>query len=97
MRWINLEHIIQTEVSQKEKNKYCILTHIYMESRKMVPMNLFAGQQWRHKHREQTYGHGQGEQAGRRGWDKRRKLHGNICTTICSREPMGIFCMTQGN
>ena len=29
MRWINLEPIIQNEVSQKEKDKYCILTHIY--------------------------------------------------------------------
>ena len=29
MRWINLEPIIQSEVSQKEKDKYCILTHIY--------------------------------------------------------------------
>ena len=36
MRWMNLEHIIQSEVSQKEKVKYCILMHIYMESRKMV-------------------------------------------------------------
>jgi len=31
-----------------------------MESRKMVPMNLFAGQQWRNRHREQTYGQGAG-------------------------------------
>ena len=23
-------------------------------------MNLFAGQQWRNRHREQTYGHGGG-------------------------------------
>ena len=29
MRWINLEPIIQSEVSQKEKDKYRILTHIY--------------------------------------------------------------------
>ena len=29
MRWINLEPIIQSEVSQKEKDKYCILKHIY--------------------------------------------------------------------
>ena len=29
MRWINLEPIIQNEVSQKEKDKYCILMHIY--------------------------------------------------------------------
>ena len=28
MRWMNLEPIIQSEMSQKEKNKY-ILTHIY--------------------------------------------------------------------
>ena len=28
-----------------------------MESRKIVPMNLFARQQWRNRHREQTYGH----------------------------------------
>ena len=30
IRWMNLEAIIQSEVSQKEKDKYCILTqHIY--------------------------------------------------------------------
>ena len=29
MRWMNLESIIQGEVCQKEKDKYCILTHIY--------------------------------------------------------------------
>ena len=29
MRWMNLESIIQSEVNQKEKNKYHILMHIY--------------------------------------------------------------------
>ena len=29
MRWMNVEPIIQSEVSPKEKNKYNILTHIY--------------------------------------------------------------------
>ena len=29
MRWMNLEPIVQSEVSRKEKNKYCILMHIY--------------------------------------------------------------------
>ena len=28
MRWMKLEPIIQTEVSQKEKHQYSILTHI---------------------------------------------------------------------
>ena len=27
--WMNLEPVVQSEVSQKEKNKYCILTPIY--------------------------------------------------------------------
>ena len=36
VRWMNLESVIHSEVSQKEKSKYRILTYIYMESRKMV-------------------------------------------------------------
>ena len=27
VRWMDLESVIQSEVSQKEKNKYCMLTH----------------------------------------------------------------------
>ena len=45
MRLMKLEPITHSEVSQKEKNKYHILTHIYTESRKMVLVNLFAGQE----------------------------------------------------
>ena len=29
MRWMKLESIIQSEVSQKDKDQYSILTHIY--------------------------------------------------------------------
>ena len=29
MKWMNLEPFIQSEVSQKKKDKNCILTHIY--------------------------------------------------------------------
>ena len=29
VRWMDLESVIQSEVSQKEKDKYCMLTHIY--------------------------------------------------------------------
>ena len=28
MRWMNLEPIIQSEISQKEKDNYCILIYI---------------------------------------------------------------------
>jgi len=51
MRWMNLEPVIQSEVSQKEKDKYHILTHIYG---KMVLKSLFTGQQWRNRHKEQA-------------------------------------------
>ena len=29
VKWMDLESIIQSEISQKEKNKYHMLTHIY--------------------------------------------------------------------
>ena len=29
MRWMKLEPILQSEASQKEEDKYCILIHIY--------------------------------------------------------------------
>ena len=57
--WMDLETVIQSEVSQKEKNKYHILMHI-VEPRKMVQMNQVAEQEVRHRCRVQTYGH-QGE------------------------------------
>ena len=59
---MNLELIIQSEV-RKRKTVFCMLTHTHthththMGSRKMVLMNLFARQQCRYRHREQTYGH----------------------------------------
>ena len=56
MRWMKLEPIIQSEVSQKEKHQYTILTYIYMEFRKMVTMTLYARQQKRHRCKEQTFG-----------------------------------------
>ena len=45
MRWMKLEPIIWSEVSQKENHQYSILMHIYIEFRKMVMMTLYARQQ----------------------------------------------------
>ena len=53
MRCMKLEPVIQSEVSQKGKNKYHVSTHI-LESRKIVLMNLFASQQRTHRRRKQT-------------------------------------------
>ena len=52
MRWTNLEIIMQSEVIKRKTN--VIYEYIYMEFRNMVLMNLFTGQQWRHRHREET-------------------------------------------
>ena len=47
-----------------------------MESRKMVLKILFTGQQWRSRHREQTYGHGErageGEKYGKSNMENRQ-------------------------
>ena len=42
MKWMELESVKQSEVSQKEKNKYRMLTHIIIK--KMVMKNL--GTRW---------------------------------------------------
>ena len=69
MRWMKLEPIIQSKVSQKEKHQYSILTHIYMEFRKKAMVTLYARQQKRHSYKEQTFG-----LCGRRqGWDDLRE------------------------
>ena len=43
MRWMKLEPLIQSEVSQKEKHQYSILMHIYA-SRNMITMTLYVKQ-----------------------------------------------------
>ena len=43
VRWIDLESVIQSEISQKDKNKYRMLTHINGIKKKTVLKNLGAG------------------------------------------------------
>ena len=62
--------------------------HIY-GTWKDVLMNLFAGQQWRCRHREQPCGHA----VGRRRWDERREQHGNVYTTICKIDGQWEFAI----
>ena len=73
LRWLNPEHVTQSKVRKRKTNVvyYCLYIYIYMESRKMVPMNLSAGQEQRHRHRKQACGHSR----GRRRWDKLKKQH----------------------
>ena len=52
MRWMKLETIIQSEVSQKERHQYSIL----MEFRQIITMTLYARQQKRYRCEKQTFG-----------------------------------------
>ena len=82
--WIDLESVTESEISQKEINKYCILMHIYiyMECGKMVLMNLFARQgyfghlMWRASSLEKTLMLGKIESRRRRGQQRMRWLDG---------------------
>ena len=64
MRWMNLEPLIQSEVSQKEKDKYHILTRI----KGIWKDDMCAGRQRRHTLKEQIFG-----LSGRSGWDDLRE------------------------
>ena len=57
-----------------------------MESRKMVLMNLFARQQWRNRHREQTYGHGERGREGEMYGESDMETYDTICRIDSQRE-----------
>ena len=51
MRWMNLEPVIQSEVSQKEKELSYSNAYIW-NLEKVALKNLLTGQQWKNRHRE---------------------------------------------
>ena len=55
----------------------------------MVLKNLFTGQQWRNRHREQTYGHG--ERAGEGEMYGKRNIKTYI--TICKIDSQSEFAV----
>ena len=78
MKWMNLEPITLSKVSQKEEDKY-VLMHIYTESRKIVLKNLFTEEQWKNRYREQTYGHGERGGEGAMYGKSNMETHITIC------------------
>ena len=57
-----------------------------MESRKMVLKNLFTGKQWRNRHREQTYGHGERGGEGEMYGESNMETYITICKIDSQRE-----------
>ena len=60
-----------------------------MESRKMVLKNLFTGQQWRNRHREETYQHGERGGEG----EMYEKSNMETYTTICKIDSQQEFAV----
>ena len=71
-----------------------------MEYRKMVLMNLFARQQWRNRHREQIYGHGERGGEGEMYGESTMETYITICKidsqwefAVCLRELKQGHCI----
>ena len=93
MRWMNLEPIIQSEVSQKEKSKYRILTHIYGIQKDGTEGSICrAALETQTENRLMDKG---GEEEGEGEINGESSIEANTSTYV-NRQPMGICCMTQG-
>ena len=57
-----------------------------MESTKIVPKNLFTGQQWRNRHGEQTYGHQKRGGEGKIYGKSNMETHITICKIDSQQE-----------
>ena len=89
VRWMNLEPTIQSEVSQKEKNKHCVLTQTWNLERWYWWICL----QGSNGDAENRLVHTVGKE--RVGWTERGALR-YIHYHMQNRQPVGIRCMMQG-
>ena len=74
--WMDLKNIILSEVNQREKAD--IIYYLYVESDKLIQMNLFTKQKQTPRHRKQTYGY----QSRKEGRDKFGVWNYQIHTTM---------------
>ena len=84
MRWMNLQPIIWSEVSQKEKDKYHILMHIYGIYKNGT--EEFIDRATMEKHRKQTYGHGERGGESEMYGKSNMETYITICKIDCKRE-----------
>ena len=87
MRWMTLELVIPSEVSQKEKNKYSILMHTYdiQKNGTGEPICRAGIQMQAEKTVLWT------QQGKERGWDKQQ--HGSIYITIYKTDSQWEFAI----
>ena len=73
MRWMDTESVTQSEVSQKEKNKYYMLTHIYRIVKKIYVYEKPRGRTGIKTQTKRINLRTQG--GGRVSWDEVREWH----------------------
>ena len=61
--WMDLVGIMLSEIRQRKTN--ITRHHSYVESKKMIQMNLFTKQKQTNRYRKQTYGYQRGKGRGR--------------------------------
>ena len=88
MRWMNLQPIIQGEVSQKEKNKYHILMHIYELQKDSTdePICRVTVETQTQRTDLWMWEVGRKERVG-----QTERVAGNIYTTMCKIDSQGGF------
>ena len=74
------------EPSKLETNS--IYEQIYVQSRKMVQVNLFAGQQWRCRQTQDLW-----TQWGKEGWGELRVDWKDIFITVCKIDSQWEFAV----
>ena len=89
MRWMNLEPIIQSEVSHKEKNKYHILTHKYGIQKDGTDESICRAAMEMQTQRTDMWTRWGKEREGQIETVALKHIHLN-------RQQVGICCMTQG-
>ena len=90
MRWMKLEPILQSEVSQKENHQYSILTYIY-EFRKMVMITLYVRQQETQMYRMDFWTLRERERVG---WFGRIALK-HVYYHVRNESPVQVRCRVQ--
>ena len=63
--WMDLEIIMLRSKSDRERQ--ILWYHSYVESKKVIQMNLFIKQKQSHKYRNQTYGYQKGKEGNVKG------------------------------
>ena len=87
MRWMNLEPIIQSEVSQEEKDRYCILMHIYGIQKDGTDEFIFRAA------KKQTQRTDLWTQSGREVGEMCRESNMQIYITICKIDSQWEFAV----